>query len=203
MLLTSTAEALTVVFAKVVFAIRHSDLLAYFNASYSDDFDARVARSHELGVGAAVMVGKSSRAHKQAGRLASGADNQAEVLFAQRHISFLLRCDVHLDAGEVLDGLISLDIPPGSYASLVADDCVPICGANFPGTVGHIDLSVASEVLPEVVFFLACLEAIGETSQTIRRQQLICRFVEVLVEDDFLLYNIGDDIFSYAAGWMI
>ena len=119
------------------------------------------------------MVGEPRGTHEQAGRLAPAADNQTEVLLAQRHLQLLLWRDHHLNASQILDGLVALDEAAGRDAGLVRDDRVAVCRVDLEGAVGEVDGHVAAEVRFEVILFSGGLERVGESLESVGRKQFL------------------------------
>ena len=55
----------------------------------------------------------------------------------------------------------------------------------------------------EVFLLLVRLETVHEPPEAIRRQELLFRRIQVLIDDDFVLDDLGDFVCPYATGWMV
>lgn len=161
-----------------------------------------MTRGHESGICVTVVVGKSSRPHKEASGFAARADYNAKVLFANRDQVLLLGGDVDLNARQVFDGLILADRSSSGDAGLVGDDCVSIGRIDLPGTVREVDVDVATQMAAKVLFFLVGFEGGGEPAQAIGGQEPRLGGSGVLVYNNLVLQNLGNGVFlDSARGW--
>lgn len=193
------AEALAIVFTKVTFTVGDGDFLADLDGANGHNFDAGLTRGPQHGIRIAVVVGKASGSHEETGAFAPRAHDDAEILLARGNLLLLLGRHGDLDAREIFDRLIALNVAASHDASLVCHNGVAIRGTDLKGTVGHVDVDIASEVISEVGLFFLGFEAVAEPAQAVDLEQFLDRSINVLVEDNFVLEDFGDDRFRDAA----
>ena len=73
---------------------------------------------------------------------------------------------------------------------------VAVRGVDLEGTIGQVDVEVAPEVAPEVVLFLFRLQVRQEAPEPIGRQEVPLGRLDILVDDDVRLYQLGDFRFT-------
>jgi hypothetical protein len=58
-------------------------------------------------------------------------------------------------------------------------------------------------VVRKVFLLLVCLEAVGESAQSVGREELLCTGVEVRLDDDLGLDDFGNVAFADASGRVV
>lgn len=196
---TCGAKTFAIVLPKIVDTVSDCDLLTDFNVASAYDLHAVVARSRELGIGVAVMVGKSGRTKEERWRLLSARHDDAKIAVLQIKLLFLLLGHGDLNAGQVLDDIPFLDLLSSEDGSLVGSDRVSVCSAHLEGTVRHVDAHISTQMALEMFFLVLCLERLVVLLQAREIHELLRSSDRVLVKDDMILYDATNILLSNAS----
>lgn len=144
------------------------------------------------------MISEARWSKEETRAFPSAGYNDAEIRPAREFLFFLLG-HLHLYPTQEANGFALLDEAAGDDASLVRQDGVAVCGADFEGAVWQVHVDVFAQVALEVFFLVRGSEAAQVLCDTRQAEQVAVRQGGVFVDDDIALEDLADGFFLDAA----